>query len=448
MTHTRKHPWKFLSTSLALCSSLLWLGAGAPSAHAEPIDPVKPWLERHAVPLWTTEPGGPRCDLQPLRYMVGDASVVGLGEATHGSHEFYTVKQRILEFLVEEMGFTTLAVEGDWSMGVRLNDYVLHGIGDPASILAEESPHIRMWPTEEVVELLEWMRAYNANPRHPRKVHFAGIDFTYVSPAIYDKVLGYIGAHHPELLAEARALYQELRPTTDAWTYYFNHYPNLPSSTRQRYADQAQRVYALLEQRPAPGDDYAWTLQHARVITQFTRNQALEEQRFNDRDASMAENARWLNEHGGKLVLWAHNMHVANGAFSEAGMKTLGTHMREQFGGKYRTVGFSFRDGSFNSALNELDGEWRTFSVGAPLPGSYNDTFSGVGLQDYFVDLRRAPRSGPVRDWLFSPRGLVTLGSTFSYDAPKEAFYIQGPLGVWFDVMIHLQHVTAARPLP
>jgi erythromycin esterase len=115
-----------LSTSLGGCGQ-------SPS----PSSPVLSWIQQQAVVLKTTDPQAPLTDVQPLQRIVGSASIVGLGEATHGSHEFFTMKQRLLEFLVEKMGFTMFAMEGSWSAGEQINTYVLTGQGDARYVLGQ-----------------------------------------------------------------------------------------------------------------------------------------------------------------------------------------------------------------------------------------------------------------------------------------------------------------------
>src|SRR5262245_265918 len=94
------------------------------------------WLQQHAVPLTTVEAGNGFADLQPLKPVIGNARIVALGEATHGTREFFQLKHRLLEFLVTEMGFTTFAMEANWPESLAVNDYVQHGRGDPAKVLA------------------------------------------------------------------------------------------------------------------------------------------------------------------------------------------------------------------------------------------------------------------------------------------------------------------------
>lgn len=144
------------------------------------MDTVKAdWIRQHATPLSTTDPTASLSDLESLRQMVADAEVMGLGESTHGAHEQFAVKHRVVRLLVEEMGFRCLALEEDWTKGVQLNEYVVNGKGDPRALLADAgSP----WRTEEILDLVTWMRSYNET--HPDdNVRFAGSTAAATSPS-------------------------------------------------------------------------------------------------------------------------------------------------------------------------------------------------------------------------------------------------------------------------
>lgn len=171
------------SLLLGLLCSLLWLSTslfGCNQPSPRPLDAQQLWLKQHALVLNTTDPNAPLDDLLPLQPLVGTASIVGLGEATHGSHEFFTMKQRLLEFLAQHMGFTLFAMEGSWSAGEKINAYVLYGQGEAADVLQQF--HFWTWNTQEVLALLQWLRAYDADPAHQQKVAFAGFDCQYIEP--------------------------------------------------------------------------------------------------------------------------------------------------------------------------------------------------------------------------------------------------------------------------
>lgn len=151
---------------------LFCTGLPAVSAHAQQSDLVAEWIRTNAIPLSTTEPGGGFADMQALKPLIGDARIVSLGEATHGTREFFQLKHRLLEFLATEMGFTIFSIEANMPEAYRLNDYVLNGTGDPAELL--RGMYFWTWDTEEVLEMIRWMREFNASGRG--RVQFTGFD--------------------------------------------------------------------------------------------------------------------------------------------------------------------------------------------------------------------------------------------------------------------------------
>lgn len=130
------------------------------------------WIREHAIELETTAPGGPDDDLMPLIEAIGDARIVALGEATHGTREFFQVKHRLTEFLAREMGFTVFSIEASMPEAYRVDEYVTHGEGDPAELLA--GMYFWTWNTESVLEMIVGMRELNASGSG--KIRFTGFD--------------------------------------------------------------------------------------------------------------------------------------------------------------------------------------------------------------------------------------------------------------------------------
>lgn len=135
-------------------------------------DPVVEWIASHAVRLQTTEAGHGFADMQPLKKILGNARIVSLGEATHGTREFFQLKHRMLEFLATEMGFTIFSIEANMPEAYRLNDYVLNGNGDPAKLI--EGMYFWTWNTQEVLDMVRWMREFNKSGKG--RVQFTGFD--------------------------------------------------------------------------------------------------------------------------------------------------------------------------------------------------------------------------------------------------------------------------------
>jgi erythromycin esterase-like protein len=142
------------------------------SAQTAAPKPAVDWIRTHAIPLKTVEAGNGFEDMEPLRAVVGNARVVELGEATHGSREFFQLKHRMLEFLATQMGFTIFTIEANMPEAYRLNEYVLTGNGDPAALL--RGMYFWTWHTEEVLSMIHWMREFNASGKG--RVQFTGFD--------------------------------------------------------------------------------------------------------------------------------------------------------------------------------------------------------------------------------------------------------------------------------
>jgi erythromycin esterase len=406
-------------------------------------DPVHA-LEQAAHPLRSTEPGSGTADLRPLGAMIGDAAVVGLGEATHGSHEFFTLKERVFRYLVEEKGFTTFALEIGWPSGLRLDEYVQGGRGDARQVVKAElggSPFER----EEFLHLIEWMRDHNRrNPGH--RVHFMGDDvgFPKIGDDFFERVTGYVDRHHPQLLARFTELYAGLRPLDDAFTYIFR-----PVAERRRLEANAQQALDLLvAQRGAGGEEFEWTVQHARSIAQTAAVVACD---FDDpeavtamelyRDRLMAENIVWWQRRTGhRMLMSAHDGHVGY-VTDEPEMypKVQGAFLREALGRAYLAIGTTFDQGSFLSQDQSLVGPWKKFTVDAAAPGSNEYTLDQVCHPDYYLDLRAAPAA--ARAWLDVARPTRHIGT--AYPCPLDNVAI----GQSYDLLVHLHRVREADML-
>ncbi|MFC9388499.1 erythromycin esterase family protein [Streptomyces venezuelae] len=405
-------------------------------------------LGRVAHPLRTTEPRGGLADLRPFGRMVGDARVVGLGEASHSSHEFFTVKHRILRYLVEEKGFRAFALEAPWSTGLRLDAYLVRGEGDLKQIMDEEfQGTYRWWNNAEYRNLFQWIRAYNVeHPKDP--VRFVGDDGGFAGAELYDKVNAYAAAARPDLAPQLTELYRGLRPATDAETYV-NDYLSKPMAERKELAERTGRAVDLLEQRPGTdADAHAWAVQHATAIHQMTTLFAFDwddPQSIPDlmlyRDRIMAENVAWWQQQtGDKIMLAAHNGHIALKTYIPGAYpRVQGDFLRERLGGGYLSVGLTFDHGSFNAFGS--DGGVHRFTVGPATPGTAEHTLDRVRYRDFVVDLRNAPAA--ARAWLAAPHTVKNIGATY----PGIADAPQIRLSESYDVVIHLQRVEAARML-
>lgn len=305
---------------------------------------ARSWLATNAIRLETVEAGHGFADLQPLKQIIGPARIVALGEATHGTREFFQLKHRMLEFLVAEMGFDIFAIEATMPESFDINDYVLTGRGDPEKALA--GIYFWTWDTEEVRTMIEWMRSYNADPKHTRKVKFYGFDMQS-APRAAKVTLDYLRKVDPpqaEMAEKALAILAD--PYTDA------EFDKLPQNQKTTATQTIQAVLSGFDRRKrdyirqSSAEDWAIARQHARVLSQNIELRSPNTLGPQLRDRAMAENIRWMMEREGpdaKAVVWAHNGHVAT---AEGAM---GWYLRRNYGPDMVVFGFAFNQGGFQA---------------------------------------------------------------------------------------------------
>jgi erythromycin esterase len=403
-------------------------------ALAPPPAEVVGYIAERGVALATTEPGSDLGDLEPLGELIGEARVVALGEATHGTREFFQLKHRLLEYLVAEHGFTVFALEANQPECRALDDYVLHGKGDARRALA--GIYAEVWQTEELLALIEWMRAWNADPQHAAKVRFAGYDMQ-ASPVAYATVAAFVRQHAPRhaeamlaplvVLGEpsghtsvARATAEErarIAAGFDTLGEWFDARPGVPADVRHDLAvlEQAYRLYAADE----------------------TEASAI-------RDRAMADNLGWwmAQQPGARLVVWAHNGHISN---TLEAFPNMGSHLRRELGASYLNVGFVFGEGGFQtrSASSDATG-LEAFTVGAPPESNASVAFSRTGKPLLVLDLRALPTHGPVPEWFATPHPVREIGAVYTSEKAMTTMMV---LPALYDAVIYVDRTTRARPL-
>jgi erythromycin esterase len=414
---------------------------------AEPggIESVPAALTGAARPLRTTGPNGDLSDLGPLGAAIANASVVGLGEVVHGAHELFTLKHRVFRYLVQEKGFNTFALETSWAAGLRIDDYVRHGTGDPRVIMAEEFGDAWPWNVGEYLDLLRWMRGHNL--RHPaRPVRFMGADMAHprIPMSMFERVTGHVARHHPALLPPITSLYRELRThsTTAAFTA-------LPQPDRLRIAADAREAHRLLAtRRPVPNRvAFGWAVQHARVLAQTATLLSYDlsdpqqlPRAMSYRDRLMADNTAWWNGHTGhRMLLSAHNGHTAYRTYDPVHYPVIqGTHLRQRLGTRYLSIGTTFGHGS-STVPDGGDGQWTVHHFDPPRDGSSEHTLDRVAFPTYLLDLRTLP--APAREWVHQPRPTRDIG-------PPGDPYRPYTIADGHDALIHLHAFRPANPLP
>jgi erythromycin esterase len=394
----------------------------APEAPKE----VTAWLGANAIPL---------DNLAALESRLTDARIVAMGEATHGTREFQQLKARMFRFLVERLGYTVFAIESPWSTSQNIDDYV-QGRTDELSF----EGHTLWWRTAEVADLARWMRAYNQDPTHMRKVKFTGFDVRGVE-ILKGRVLGYLGRVDPQHRGAAARMLAELsEPEAPS-------YQNAGDAVHRRVAEGlaalVRRFDAAKQEYIGRSSEREWAVarQSAVVLQQSERKGRLSETMgMEPRDESMAENVKWLLDQepaGTKMMLWAHNGHVSADPEPYANM---GSRLRRIYGDAMVVFGFVFGEGSFRANDNGV----RTFTVGPPPRGSLDATLGTVGMPLFAVDLRTA--KGAVGDWFAAPHISRQIGGGYS-EATAPIYFQQTRARTAFDILIYVGKTTGSKPL-
>ena len=414
---------------------------------------VVAWLRSHAVPLRTVDPFDELFDLQPLESIIGDARVVGAGEATHGTREHFLYKHRLLRFLVTRKGFRAIAFESPWPTGIALNNYVLGGEGDPARLLG--SSVFGVWHTQEVLDMVTWMREYNAGVPREERVEFVGIDMQLTRDAA-SAVEQYLAAVDPKFLSRhAQTLRLLTEKEMEGLYLVFD-----GGEFRTRDTAETRMVSAavreILRQFDAQRSDYiaASTArefdiaqQHARIL--FQQADVCEDVNSDDRDRYMADNVDWyLTRHPGrKIMIWAHNGHVAFVPPPKA--PDLGRFLKDRHGSNYVSLGFVLGSGAYR-ALDARrtpisQAKLATFSF-EPRRGSFNALMKRTGLKLFAVDLR--PTRGtnhPLATRTFRLRegyGVVVNRGRDPLATIKRS------MPATFDILVFIEPTTPARRMP
>lgn len=377
------------------------------------------WLKENVIPFKTSKPGNGFDDLVPLKEIIGDARIVALGEATHGTHEFFEMKHRLFEFLVKEMGFNTFAMEASWPEANLINDYVHTGEGEPGRLLA--GLKFWTWNTQEVLDMIQWMRVYNQDSSHTRKVSFYGFDMQFPNVA-RDNIVAYLQKVDPAAVPRVNSDLKEL----------FD------------YMESQQAKYEVL----SSSAEFARALQSVRVALQYEEYASHPSEMIKIRDRSMAENVAWLLEQAGpdaKIVLWAHNGHVA----VAQSYRSMGSYLRERYGKEMVVFGFTFYSGACNAVTQRPGGEsgkLTTHQVPPPPPATYESYFHSAGIPRFFLDLRNVRSGAPATDWLQGPRYLRHISAVYNDCYPENSFW-ETQLPEVFDVIIYFESTSPSVSL-
>jgi len=404
-------------------------------------------------------------DYDPLINRVGDAHFVLLGEATHGTHEFYRERAQITKRLIREKGFSAVVVEADWPDAYRVNRFVRGVSGDPDAVDAlggfERFPQW-MWRNADVLDFVGWLRAHNdAQTSAVCKTGFYGLDL-YSLHASIEAVLAYLAKLDPPSATRARYHYA-----------CFDHFgadlqsyglatglgiaPACEGEVIRELTELRQRqMEYLLGDGSIAEDEFFSAEQNAVVIKNAEHYYRTmfrgEVSSWNLRDHHMMETLVSLAEHlertrhPVKVVVWAHNSHLGDASatqMAERGEFNLGQLVRERFGREAVLIGFTTNQGTVTAASN-WDAPAERKQVLPALPESYESLFHDVGYSRFWLELGK---DGAVTEKLSAGRLERAIGVIYRPETERESHYFRAQLPEQFDAVLHFDETRAVEPL-
>lgn len=414
-------------------------------------------LKQSLVPL-----GNVPEDYDPVLTLSQNKSLVLLGEATHGTHEFYAARAEITKRLILEQDLQAVAVEADWPAAYRVNRYV-QGLGEDKSARQALEDFQRfplwMWRNTVVLQFIDWLREHNDGLPPERRVGFYGLDMYSLYESI-DAVLAYLEEVDAEAAEEARRHYDCLEHVADEQQYGLGVATGRLPSCEDEVVAQLVRL-----QRKAPDyvslggmvarDEQFQAEQNARLVRNAENYyRAMFGDRvstWNLRDEHMTDTLVALRQHlsarsGGaaKLAVWEHNSHLGDARATQMGYRgehNVGQLTRERFGEEALLVGFTTYSGAV-SAASSWGGDVEHKAVPEASPDSYEYLFHQTGESAFFLELgARTP------SMLRPPRLERAIGVLYLPRSERRSHYFQCQLGRQFDAVFHFDRSRALEPL-
>jgi erythromycin esterase-like protein len=403
-------------------------------------------------------------DYDALFDLVGDRRFVLIGEASHGTHEFYRERARITRRLIDECGFTAVAVEADWPDAYRVNRYVM-GLSPDNNADAALSDFRRfpawMWRNRDVVAFVEWLRARNDAHGHPAtKARFYGLDL-YSLRASMEAVVEYLDRVDPGEASRARDRYScfdQVGGEGQAYGYGLAFSGAIPCENEvvAQLVELRRRADAYLRRDGWIADDeFFFAEQNARLVRDaeeyYQQMYRAEVSSWNLRDRHMAGTLDALVEHldrqapRTKIVVWEHNSHVGDARATEMSVRgelNVGQLARQRYGNQCVLVGFTTFDGTVTAAT-DWGGPAERMRVRPALAGSHEALFHDAEVPRFWLDTAQPA----VHDALVVSRLERAIGVIYRPETERGSHYFDARLADQFDVVIHFDHTRALEPL-
>lgn len=394
--------------------------------------------------------------LEGLLERIGDARVVLLGEASHGTAEFYLAREHITRALIEERGFSFVAIEGDWPDAARVDHYVRHAEYPPSEWTAFARFPTWMWRNEEVRGFVDWLHGFNGARPTAERVAFHGLDLYSLYSSIR-AVLEYLEEVDPELAIHARRRYEclapfEGEPATYARAALSPGYQTCEKPVLEMLNELLRRHRRYAEH---DSDRFLDAVQNARLVAdaeEYYRTMYYgSHNAWNLRDTHMFETLeslfKYYGEHS-KAVVWAHNSHVGDSDatdMSRRGEFNIGRLCRARFGDQLYTIGFGTDHGTVAAASN-WDEPMEIKQVRPALAGSFERLCHDTGMPAFLLPFQNA--EGKALEALSEQFLERAIGVIYRPETERQSHYFRACLPEQFDEYIWFDETRAITPFP
>ena len=386
----------------------------------------------------------------------GDARIVLLGEATHGTSEFYRARAAITRWLVEKRGFTLVAVEADWPDAARIDHYVRHRAGRPRHGGSFGRFPTWVWRNLEALEFAEWLRGHNDGLARERQVSFHGLDLFSLTESVH-AVLSYLDRVDPDGAAMARHRYGCLSPWQEDPAHYGKAVAYGGLDTCE--AKVVEQLRELLSNRLASvqADGEAWfdAAQDAGIMREAERYYRLmyrgATESWNLRDRHMFDTLQAViakRGHDARAVVWAHSSHVGNAPATAMGWRgqfNVGELVRLAYGDGAVLIGFCTDTGTV-AAATDWGAEMKVMAVRAAREDSYEHAFSRAGIARSLTEWR-SPRRRDLAELLRRPLLERAIGVVYRPESELLSHYFEAVLADQFDAVVWFDQTKAVTPL-
>ena len=387
-------------------------------------DKFSEWALKNSQKIETLEITEKQDDLILLKQIVGNAEVVCLGESRHDIHEQFQLKYRFIKYLVEEMNFTTFALEASLPYSNKINDYILNGNGNIEEVMSN-MPGWFLWDTLEMKNILNWLYEYNKGQDAENKVNFYGIDIVAPNNGL-EQIFKYLQKVDKPYLEQinnenfGRSIIED-----NQWQTSQQRYSELPEGEKQILLKNYNTLFEHIKLNKenyiskSSENEYDWILKLSYSAKEankmFSETDRLKMGLI--RENAMANITFWIKERNKNIILWSHNLHIAKSEFTmsimpENEIKGMGYILNQKFGNSMVSIGASFNQGKFQN-------ENITFEPAAP--NTIDGTLAKLNTDYFILNLKGNSENNDIEEWL-NKDNVMRVQSFEMICIPKKSF--------------------------